>query len=123
MNITNSGGFYVCEDGSGGPGTLLNPAYTGMTNSQILVTLGAYWFTPKINDEGLTGWAELYAQALAYVAWDAAILPTPPYAYIVPDQLFKNTFFGCTQQWLTAIRAGSTTPPVNTACSGAVPTH
>lgn len=103
-------------------GTTLNPIYAGMKNSQILQSgaVGEYWFTTQVNDFGKDGWAELYAQSLAYVAYAAG--SGFPYAYIVPDNIFVNSFFRCTREWSTNIQAGITTAPVDTMCSRVVPT-
>ncbi|MBZ0185849.1 MAG: hypothetical protein K8F91_06305, partial [Candidatus Obscuribacterales bacterium] len=88
-------------------------AFFGMLNSDILqdAAIGQYWFTAKLNDENKLGWAELYAQALAFQAY---VIPTGNIAYIVPDNVFFNGFFQCTRNWAEELRNGNSNPPIDT---------
>ncbi len=97
-------------------GTVLNSTYTGMTNHAILQAIGPYWYT-AVNPL----WTELYAQALAYDAY-AVSNPIANFAYVAPDNVYKNGYFTCTYNWADRVRQGFTSPSGGTACSSAVPT-
>lgn len=111
-NVRDKAGDYICHDGSGGAGTTLKTAYSGLSNHAILqhANVGQYWFT-KHN----TLWNELYAQALAYVAFAD---PNGTFAFNVPDNVFENSHFACTLNWATRVKDGHNTPSAGSGGSG-----
>jgi hypothetical protein len=112
-NVVDANGNSVCT------GAVLSTTYSGYTtNSSIIqaVNVGQYWFT----QHNLL-WNELYAQNLAYTAYAHANAITL-FAYVVPDNVFKNGYYVCAGKWASAIQAGGTTPPNNAACKAAIPT-
>lgn len=97
-------------------GTIVSPVYTGMRNSDILRALGpstadgkpSYWFAEHI-PEGETdpAWNELYAQVMAFVG---IADPQSHFGYTVPDNVFKNGYFACSQKWANSVRNNGTVP-------------
>lgn len=107
LNIKDANGVFICN----GNGTV-NSLYANMSNSEILLNanVGQYFFAAKLNDQNNLGYAELYAQSLAFQADPAAL------TFNVPDNIFTNQFFFCVNEWASLLKQGISNPANNPAC-------